>query len=70
MDEQLIHGDITPFYEYISLFPGLPLPLSYSHLLLRPTLAPLPDVGLGVDGAPNMLVSLPLVVAPRGEEEL
>lgn len=46
---------------------GLALPLSYSHLLFKPTLAPLPTDGLGVLGAPNTLASLPLKLRPSGD---
>ena len=38
---------------------GLALPLSYSHLLFNPTLAPFPVDGLGVPGAPSTPASLP-----------
>ena len=46
---------------------GLALPLSYSHLLFNPTLAPFPRDGLGVLGAPSTLESLPPKTRPNGD---
>lgn len=49
------------------LLPELLLPLLYNHLLFKPTLAPLPAVGLGVFGAPITLPSLPPSPGPNGD---
>ena len=54
--------------EYRFLPAGLALPLSYSHLLFKPTLVPLPADGLGVLGAPRTLISFP-APGPSGDGE-
>lgn len=54
-------------HKYKALLLGLDLPLSYSHRLLRLTLAPRPVLGVGVLGALAVLESRPIMLVARGD---
>ena len=51
-------------YEYTLEVRGLPRPRSYSHLLFRPMVAPLPLEGVGVEGRLIVLFSMRSVPEP------